>query len=240
MALYRAEGIVLRSIKLGEADKIISICTRERGKVRAVAKGVRKTQSRFGGRLEPMNHVSLMLYEGRQLDTITQVETVTTFKAVRSDLADLSVAMTMLEAVDQLSQPDQADGGLFTMLLGALKALEEYESLLLLPAFLLKLLAHEGIKPELESCTICSEGDKSQLSRFERSLGGMVCESCHRGRRISPESLTILRGILSGQLGAVLALPDSPHSLAVAEVATKFFEHHFERKLRSHGLLDRS
>ncbi|MFV1989454.1 MAG: DNA repair protein RecO [Acidimicrobiales bacterium] len=239
MAIYRAEGVVLRTIKLGEADKILTICTRERGKVRAVAKGVRKTQSRFGGRLEPCNHVSLQLYEGRELDTITQAETVTTFAAVRGDLDRLGEAVTLLEAVDQLSQPNQADPRLLDMLLGALAALNEQDSKLLVPAFLLKLLAHDGVRPELDACTVCSREDIDALTRFDAGLGGMVCESCHRGHRISPEAHTILRGILGGQLGAILALPDSKHSSEVVELSARMFEYHIERRLRSHGLLDR-
>ncbi len=238
MALYRAEGVVLRTIKLGEADKILTICTRERGKVRAVAKGVRKTQSRFGGRLEPCNHVSLQLYEGRELDTITQAETITTFSHVRGDLDRLGEALTLLEAVDQVSQPDHADPQLLDMLLGALSALDEHDSKLLVPSFLLKVLAHDGVRPELDACMVCA-GAGVVLTRFDVGLGGMVCESCHRGRRISSEAHTILRGILGGQLGAILALPDSRYSAEVVELAARLFEHHLERRLRSHGLLDR-
>ncbi|MEY2435727.1 MAG: repair protein RecO, partial [Acidimicrobiaceae bacterium] len=104
MALYRDEGIVLRTYKLGEADRIVVLFGLSRGKVRAVAKGVRKTRSRFGSRLEPMSHVALQLYEGRELDTITQVDSIDHFRAIRDDLDRITRASAMLESVDHMSQ----------------------------------------------------------------------------------------------------------------------------------------
>src|ERR1041385_657187 len=102
MGLYRDEGIVLRTYKLGESDRIVSLFTRQRGKVRAVAKGVRTTKSRFGARLEPPSHVQALFYEGRELDIVTQAETVDHFRPIRDDLDRLTRAVSMLEAVDQL------------------------------------------------------------------------------------------------------------------------------------------
>ncbi|MCA1691940.1 MAG: DNA repair protein RecO [Actinobacteria bacterium] len=98
MPLYREQGVVLRTMRLGEADRIVTLVTPGRGKVRAVAKGVRKTKSRFGGRLEPMNHVDLLLYEGRELDVISQAETLEQFRSVREDLDRLHNAPLMVPA----------------------------------------------------------------------------------------------------------------------------------------------
>src|SRR3954468_16625089 len=95
--LYRDSGVVLRTIKLGEADRIVTFVTRSHGKVRAVAKGVRKTKSRFGGRLDPITHVSLLFYEGRELDIVNQAETIDHFRAIRDDLDRLGRATSMLE-----------------------------------------------------------------------------------------------------------------------------------------------
>ena len=96
--LYRDEGVVLRTYKLGEADRIVVLCTRGHGKVRAVAKGVRKTKSKFGARLEPMSHVAVQFYEGRELDIVTQAESIDHFRAIRDDLDRLARASSMLEA----------------------------------------------------------------------------------------------------------------------------------------------
>ena len=106
--LYRDEGVVLRTYQLGEADRIVVLLTAGHGKVRAVAKGVRKTKSRFGGRLEPTSHVSLLLYEGRELDIISQAETIDHFRPIREDLDRLTDAMALLEAVDQVAQERRA------------------------------------------------------------------------------------------------------------------------------------
>src|SRR6266581_8125069 len=104
MPLYKEQGIVLRSVKLGEADKIVTILTQGSGKVRAVAKGIRRTNSKFGARLEPLTHVSLMLYAGRNLDTVTQAEIISPFRAIRGGFDLFAAAETMVEAVDKVAE----------------------------------------------------------------------------------------------------------------------------------------
>ena len=117
MALYRDHGIVLRTHKLGEADRIIAFYTAGHGKVRAVAKGVRKTKSKFGARLEPTSHVAAQFYEGRNLDIVTQVETVDHFRTIREDLDRFARASAMLEAVDQVSEDAPPSAALYQLLL---------------------------------------------------------------------------------------------------------------------------
>src|SRR4051794_13186994 len=134
MALYRDEGIVLRTYKLGEADRIVVLFGQSRGKVRAVAKGVRKTKSRFGSRLEPTSHVALQLYEGRELDTITQAESIDHFRTIREDLDRIAKASAMLEAVDHMSQECEPNVRLYALLLGALRTLAADDHPLVVPA----------------------------------------------------------------------------------------------------------
>src|SRR3546814_3003698 len=122
---------------------IVPLATQENGRVRAVAKGVRKTRSRFGARLEPLSHVALQLYEGRNLDTITQVEGIDAFRAIRDDLDRYASAMTVLEVVDQLAMEGESDRRRFRMLVGVLRTLAENDNPLVVPAFELKVLAHE-------------------------------------------------------------------------------------------------
>jgi DNA repair protein RecO (recombination protein O) len=235
VAIYRESGIVLRTIKLGEADRIVTLVTEGRGKVRAVAKGVRKTKSRFGGRLEPLNHVALQLYEGRSLDTITQVDTIEQFKAVREDLDRLSRATTLLEAVDAVVQEGEDDRRVLQMLLGALRTLEAQPAPLVIPAFYWKLLAHGGLRPLLDECASC--GATEPLVAFDLHEGGVLCRACARGTRVSPEALDLLRRILGGDLVAVLAEPSSPAGHEVEHLATRAMEQHLDRRLRSVGLL---
>ena len=146
--LYRDEGVVLRTYKLGEADRIVVLCTRGRGKVRAVAKGVRKTKSKFGSRLEPTSHVALQLYEGRELDIVTQVESIDHFRAIRDDLDRIAKASSMLEVVDQTMQEGGPNPRLYQMLLGGLRSLAEQNGALVVPAFFWKLLAARGLRPD--------------------------------------------------------------------------------------------
>ncbi|HUI05075.1 MAG TPA: DNA repair protein RecO, partial [Acidimicrobiales bacterium] len=124
MSLYRDEGVVLRTMRLGEADRIVTLMTKGHGKVRAVAKGVRRTTSKFGGRLEPLSHVTLLCWQGRELDIVNQAEVTDAFRTVREDLARMAKAFTVLEVVDQLAQERHANARLYDMLVGALRALE--------------------------------------------------------------------------------------------------------------------
>lgn len=238
MGLYRCRGIVLRTYKLGEADRIISLCTDTHGKVRAVAKGVRKTKSRIGARLEPTSHASLLLYEGRgDLDVVSQAESIESFRAVREDLDRLTHATALLEAVDHVSIEGQADQRLYEMLGGALRQLNREDSPLLVPAFYWKLLAHEGYEPSLESCVRCgSEGD---LVGFDAAAGGVTCRTCTIGARVSPGALDLLARILGGGLAGALREPASATTHEVEKLATQALEHTLERRLKAGRLLDR-
>ncbi len=240
MSLYRETGVVLRTMRLGEADRIVTFLTSGRGKVRAVAKGVRKTRSRFGGRLEPTTHVSLLLYEGRELDVVTQAETLEQFRAVREDLDRLAKATVLLEATDQVAQERHPSSRLYSMLLGALRALSAADGPLLVPAFFLKLLALEGFHPVLDSCAGCGSG--SELVAFDVAEGGALCRSC-AGRlsalALSAEGLALVRRVLGGDLAACLREPASRSTAEVDRLATRALEHHLERRVRSVGALDR-
>jgi DNA repair protein RecO (recombination protein O) len=234
--LYRDEGVVLRTYKLGEADRIVVICTRGRGKVRAVAKGVRKTKSRFGARLEPTSHVALQLYEGRDLDVVTQAESLDAFRGIRDDLDRIARASSMLEVVDQMVQEGGANPPLYKMLVGALRSLDAHDSPLVVAAFFWKLLALEGYRPILDACAECGRDD--ELVAFDLDAGGILCVEHRRGRAISPEALELLRRILGGALGSALNEPPSPATREVDHLALDAVEHHLERRLRSTTVLD--
>jgi DNA repair protein RecO (recombination protein O) len=236
-SLYRDNGVVLRTYKLGEADRIVVFATQHHGKVRAVAKGVRKTRSKFGSRLEPMSHVALQLYQGRELDIVTQAESIDHFRAIREDLDRFGHASSMLEAVDQMSLEREENVALYTMLVGALRTLADHDSPLVVAAFYWKLLAQEGFRPELDVCVGC--GEDADLVAFDLEEGGTLCRVCRSGVPISADALDLMRAILGGQLVAALSLPASPATREVDQLATRAMEHHLERRLRSVGMLDR-
>lgn len=238
MALYRDQAVVLRTWKLGEADRIVSLHTLGHGKVRAVAKGVRRTRSKFGARLEPACHVAVQLYRGRgDLDTLTQAETIDRFGSLRSDPARFARASAMLEAVDQVAPSTGGDPDRHVMLVRALATLDRIDSNLVVAAFFLKLLALEGVQPELDTCVDC--GAAAPLEALDVVSGGVLCHQCRRGRPLSREALETLRQILGGQLGEVLRRPADATAEEVSAIATAAVEAHLERRLRSVGVLDR-
>jgi DNA repair protein RecO (recombination protein O) len=240
MGLYRDHGVVLRTLRLGEADRIVTVLTAGHGKVRGVAKGVRKTLSRFGGRLEPMNHVALQLYEGRELDVITQTDGIEQFRAVREDLDRLAKAHAVLEAADQVAQERQPNLGLYRMVLGALRALAARDMPLLVPAFFLKVLAGEGSSPVLDACAGCGA---AELTAFDLGEGGALCTSCAMtvtAPRVSRQALAVVRQVLGGDLVGALNQPAGPATAEVDRLATRALERHVERRLRAVGLLDRA
>ena len=234
MGLYRDQGIVLRTWRLGEADRIVNLLTERHGKVRAVVKGVRKTKSRFGARLEPLVHVSLLFYEGRELDVVTQAEALEHFRPVREDLARLAKASSLLEATDQLAQERHANPRLFAMLLGALRVLAAHDSPVLVPAFFLRVLSTEGFHPLLDECAVC--GDRYGLAAFDLAQGGVLCGPCSVGGdrvALSPAALDVVRRVLGGDLVGALRVPAGPAVGEVERLATRAMEHHLERRLRS-------
>ena len=241
MSLYRDKGVVLRTIKLGEADRIVSILTQGNGKVRAVAKGIRRPGSRFGARLEPTTHVAFQCYRGRELDIVTQVETIDAFRALREHYGALTHAVSMLEAADQVAQERERNQPLYRMLVGGLRTMATAPSPLVAPAFFWKLMSLEGFHPILDDCARCGAGDPSaQFPGFDFGEGGVLCEACARfgGRRVRPEALALLRRILGGGLAGALADPGGSEVVSEVErLGVGALEYHLERRLRSAALL---
>ena len=235
---YRDRGVVLRTFKLGEADRIITIVTSEHGKVRAVAKGSRRTRSKLAGHIEPLRHVDLQLYRGRgELDIVTGAVTLDRWPTLRCDLDRLGTAMTLAEAVDQ-SVHDRGDDPVpYQMLTGALRRLDQSPSEMLLPAFLLRLLAHEGTAPMLEGCVVGTGCEEAPIVAFDPAQGGVTCEVHRRGRQLSGGALEMLRLITEGRVNAVLDLEPSSDTHEVAAVVTRMWEYHMEKRLRSADLL---
>ena len=237
--LYRDIGVVLRTYKLRESDRIVVLHTAENGKVRAVAKGVRKTKSKFGARLEPMSHVRLQLYRGRELDIVTQAESVEPLAPMLSSLDRASQGLAVIEAVDQLSLEREPNVQLYRMLVGVLRTIASAPSPLNVAAFYWKLLANEGMRPELDRCLRCGEAEPQvQFVAFDLNEGGVLCRTCRSGQSISPGALAILREILGGRLVQALAREESPATHEVSALATRALEFHIERHLRAVAMFE--
>jgi DNA repair protein RecO (recombination protein O) len=242
VALYRDAGVVLRTHKLGEADRIITLLTRERGLVRAVAKGVRKTSSRFGGRLEPFMHVDLQLAEGRSLDIITQVETLNPFaRDLGSDYPAYTAGTAMLETAERLvSEDGEPAVQQVQLLVGALKALVGRRSTpsLILDSYQLRALAVAGFAPSFDACARC--GVEGPHRSFHAASGGMLCPDCRVSGSAAPSPMTValLAALLVGDWEAVETADDRSRREASGVVGA-YLSWHLERGLRSLSHVDR-
>jgi len=243
MPLYKEQGVVLRATKLGEADKIVTVMTQGSGKVRAVAKGIRKTTSRFGARLEPTTHVSLMLYRGRSsLDIVSQAEIISPFLPIRRDLGLFAAAETMLEATDKVAEEHERNVRLFLLLLGGLRALDTApaDPAAVAESFLLKLLSLSGFHPALITCAVCGRAD---ATRFASGQGGAVCsdDADPDAGYASAEALAYLATL--GQTGLLEAGAVEADPVVRREsrgLLFGFVEYHLERRMKSLPILARS
>jgi DNA repair protein RecO (recombination protein O) len=237
--LYRDTGVVLRTYKLRESDRIVVLHTAENGKVRAVAKGVRKTKSKFGARLEPMSHVRLLLYRGRELDIVSQAESVESLAPMLSSLDRASQGLAVLEAVDQLSLEREPNPQLYRMTVGVLRTIAERPSPVNVSAFYWKLLANDGVSPRLDACIRCERGEPDvQLVAFDLNEGGVLCREHRTGQAISAGALSLMRDILEGRLVRALAEEESPITHEVSSLATHALEFHIERRLRAIAMFE--
>ena len=236
------EAVVLRSFRLGEADRILHVYTEERGRVGAVAKGVRKTKSRFGGRLEPFSHVELVLHEGRgDLDTVTGASLVRSHDRIRSDPYRLRVGMIGLEAMLRLFTEQEANEKAFTALTRFLDALDDVVARTgtrpaldpVVLSFQLKLLWVSGYMPHLETCVEC--GGVEPLVAFLPSAGGGACAACDQGGiSLTPEGVHGIRVLLHSPIAAAtgVGMGERAERDALA-VVTASYEHHGGFRLKT-------
>jgi len=257
VGVYRDDGIVLRTQKLGEADRIVTLLARRAGRVRAVAKGVRRTKSRFGARLEPFTHVDLLLYPGRSLDVITQADTVRPYgKPLASDYPRYTTGTAMLETAEKFT-PVEKEPAMrqFLLLVGGLRALGErvHDPRLVLDAYLLRSLAVAGYAPALDECAACGTrvsaatgalpeggGDGRAPSAALRAFafaigaGGLVCRSCRAPGAATPAAQTVtLMGALMRGEWAYADRSSRQHQAECSGLVAAYVQWHLEHSIRS-------
>ncbi|MCJ0702274.1 DNA repair protein RecO [Frigoribacterium faeni] len=240
MPVYRDECVILRTHKLGEADRILTMLSRNHGKIRAVAKGVRRTASKFGARLEPMMVADLQLYEGRSLDIVQQAESLGSYGAViAGDYASYTAGSVMVETADKLTE---AEAGLqqYLLLVGALRSLSrsEHAPQLTLDSYLLRALSVAGWSPSFGDCAVT--GAPGPHSAFVVQLGGVVADD-HAppgSPRLTEEALALLSALLTGDWTVADAAPEGTRNQASGVVAA-YTQWHLERGLRSLQHVDR-
>lgn len=240
MAAYSARAIVLKRTRLGEADLIITLLAEDGRQIRAVAKGVRKPTSKFGGRLEPGAEVDLLLHTGRTLDVISEVRTVRPHAGVRGEFERQVAAAVVEDVLENLTRDGESDPRLFGLADASLTVLETADrdlQLVVVVAFLLKAMAMHGYRPELEDCVACA-GAVGSSEHFSLSAGGVVCASCGTDaaalQRLSIAGRAWLERLLVSKMAE---LPELEMPLAAAmdcfELVRAFVAYHLPTRLKA-------
>ncbi|MFC7402289.1 DNA repair protein RecO [Citricoccus sp. GCM10030269] len=250
---YRTDALVLRTYKLGEADRIIVLLTPGRGQLRAVAKGVRRTSSKFGATLEPFMLSRLQLVHGRNLDIITQAESITPYgQAIAADYDAYAAASAMVETAERLTLAEVAESGAdslgeagregtsqYRLLHGALAALARHAHAprLLLSSYLLRALATAGWAPSFTDCARC--GAPGPHPSISVALGGSVCPDCRPpgASTPAPESIALLAALLTGDWDVAEAAAE-PARREAAGIVSGYLQFHLERHLKSLSVMD--
>jgi len=256
VSIYRDDGIVLRTQKLGEADRIVTVLARKSGRIRAVGKGVRRTKSRFGARLEPFTHVDLLLYTGRSLDVITQAETVRSYGDVLAeDYPRYTTGIAMLETAERFTAIEKEPAlRQFLLLVGGLRTLVDggHDPRLVLDAYLLRTLAVAGYAPALDECAICGTrapsaaadepapadlaGQRRRRSRrtFGVAAGGLVCRTCWAPGAATAAAPTIdlMSALLRGDWGLADA-SERRYQVECSGLVAAYVQWHLEHSIRS-------
>jgi DNA repair protein RecO (recombination protein O) len=242
VTLTRDEAVVLRTQKLGEADRIVTLLTRQQGRVRAVAKGVRRTSSRFGARLEPFMYVDVQLWAGRSLDIVTQVDTLAPYgQDIATDYPRYTAGTAMLETAERMTENEREPATQqFLLLVGGLRTLAggAHDPALVLDAFLLRSLAVAGWAPSFDECARC--GAPGPHRAFAVAVGGTVCSLCRPpgSAAPAPPTLVLLAALLTGDWVAADAADARARREASGLVAA-YLQWHLERGVRSLRMVER-
>lgn len=239
MPTYRDEAVILRTHKLGEADRIVTMLSRAHGKVRAVAKGVRRTSSKFGSRLEPFMVADVQLYQGRSLDIVQQAESLGSYGAdIALHYDRYTAANAMVETADRLND-SEATPEQYLLLVGGLRALArgEHASRSILDSYLLRVMALSGWAPSFDDCARCAKPGPHSV--FVAQMGGIVCDECAPvgSPRMPATAIEVLRALIAGDWERVDSASD--HDTAAASgVIAAYAQWHLERGIRSLSLME--
>lgn len=243
MSLYRDQAVVLRTQKLGEADRIITLLTREHGRLRGVAKGVRRTKSKFGARLEPGSHIDVQLYVGKTFDIVTQVEAIENYgEAVTHDYRRWTVSAAILETAERFTFQEREPAlQEYLLVVAGLKALaeERHDPSLILDAFLLRSLGIGGYAPSLSICSRC--GEPGPHKYFSLVGGGSVCLNCRPSASATPavETLELMGALLSGDW-TLADQSEGRHRREASGLIAAYLQWHLERGIRSLPMVERA
>lgn len=242
---YRCEGLTIRKAAIGEADLVVTVFTAEHGKVRAVAKGARRSSSKLVGHVEPLTLSRLSIARGRELDIVSQAEVTDGFAALKDDLSSVTRGLYVAELIDGFGPEDNPSPGLFRLAIGVLRSLPDAsdpESVL--RYFELHLLRLNGMLPEIYQCVECRRDVQPDAHRYSVNLGGVLCPDCSpleaMVRPLSLRAMKVLRLLHRGGLAEVSSLSVSPQlSSELKSILTSTVRYWLGKEIRSNAFLER-
>jgi DNA repair protein RecO (recombination protein O) len=242
MPSYKTLGVVLKSQNYGEAGKILTVFTERFGKIKVMAKGIRKIKSHLAGTLEPFMLLNMQLHEGKTFYIITSAQIEKDFPNVHTDIRKTAQAFFLGELIDKFLQDEQKMSDVFMLFISSLESLENSDRILLIRAFELKLVEALGFKPELYSCIHCKEKITPENNFWDAVEGGIICNNCqtsfHHGHKISDETIKLLRFMEQNDLARVNLLRSNQAILdETEELLGKYIKNILERELKSERFL---
>jgi DNA repair protein RecO (recombination protein O) len=241
---YLCEALTLKKQPLGEADLLVTLYTRDRGKLRAMAKGARRATSKLVGHLEPLTQVSLSLAQGRNLDFITQVQVVGSLAALKTDLKSIAKGLYVAELLDGFGAEASPSADLYHLAIETLESIGLHpDSAWPLRYFELQLLQLSGLMPELHCCVDCRKPLSPGQHRFSPDVGGTLCAECNpagaRVRPLSLQALKVLRLLQRGRLAEIVPLRvSSPLALELKSLLTTTVTYWLDKEIRSNSFLE--
>ena len=243
--VYRTRGVVLRRSDLGETDRILTLYTPTRGKIRVIGKGVRKPASRKAGHVELFMEVDLLLAQGRSLDILTQADMIQAFEPLRADLTRATLSAHIVELLDAFTEDEDASQPLYDLLIAGLSWLSTTNDLQRTARYYeLRLLALAGYRPELFYCVVCGERIRPEPQYYSAPDGGVICLRCGperpAARSLSLNGLKVLRYLQTRSFDVVEQLNLSGRvQKEIERLMYETLTYHLERRLRSATFLDR-
>jgi DNA repair protein RecO (recombination protein O) len=243
MPLYKTEAIVIRRTNLGEADRVVTLFTRDHGKLAVVAKGARKPKSRFAGRLELFTHLRLLLAVGRTLDVVSQVEVIDAFAFLRRDLTRLGYASLVAEVVDRATAEREPAPALFRLVRKTLELVRDHDSEVAALWFISHLLVTIGYGPNLNQCVICGRALRG-TAPFSHALGGMLCPEDRERDPQAAMTAPVVRKTLQFLFDATPAtltrlVIDEQRRAEVSDLLQRYLEYRLEVRLRAPKVIDK-
>lgn len=240
MANYKTRGIIIKRSNFGEADRLLTIFTERFGKVKAIAKGARKQQSKLAGNLEPFCLTNFVFAEGRNLDIVTEAEIINCFFKIRNNLKSINSSFYLAEVIDKLSEERETHLDVFNLLLRTLEKINYLPDKIILPYFEINFLANIGYQPELYKCLDCGKKITSGGNGFDFSEGGVLCKTCNRNAaKISDEAIKVLRLFLRHDIKLLEKLKLSPKTTdELIDIAERYIKHIHQQEFKSRRFLE--